>query len=79
MVQIAATPERTAESTTMRSAALGYVVGAVLSTILVGVGGILAGLGAGPAFGLGAFIGVWGGGGFGFMLGATLVLGRHHD
>lgn len=39
--------------------------------------GYLVGFGA--SLGLGAFVGIWGGGGFGFMMGGTVPLARHLD
>ena len=39
----------------------------------------LAGWGFGNALGLGTFVGVWGGGGFGFMMGATIPYARYLD
>lgn len=62
-----------------RTAMIGYVVGFVTATVAVTAAGTLGGLGFGPSLGLGAFIGIWGGGGFGFMMGGTLPLARHLD
>jgi hypothetical protein len=62
-----------------RTALIGFVVGFVLVTVAVTVAGTFAGYGAGASFGLGAFIGLWGGGGFGFMMGGTVPLARHLD
>lgn len=62
-----------------RSGMIGALVGFVVSTIAVTVGGSLAGIEPGAAFGLGAFTGMWGGAGFGFMMGATIPLGLHME
>ena len=60
-----------------RSAAIGYLVGFVVVTIAITVGATFAGQGVGASLGLGAFVGLWGGGGFGFMMGGTVPLARH--
>jgi len=39
----------------------------------------LAGWGFGNALGLGTFVGIWGGGGFGFMMGATIPYALYLD
>jgi hypothetical protein len=62
-----------------RTAMIGYVVGFIAATAVITVGGTLAGLGLGASLGLGAFVGIWGGGGFGFMMGGTVPLARHLD
>jgi hypothetical protein len=62
-----------------RTAMIGYVVGFVVATVVITVAGTLAELGFGASLGLGAFVGVWGGGGFGFMMGGTLPFARHLD
>lgn len=62
-----------------RGAAMGYVIGFLVVATGITVGGSLGGLGFGPALGLGCFVGAWGGGGFGFMLGGTLPLARQLD
>jgi alkyl hydroperoxide reductase subunit AhpC len=62
-----------------RSAVRGYGIGFLVTTVAITVTGTLGGLGFGPSLGLGAFVGVWGGGGFGFMLGGTLPLARYLD
>lgn len=62
-----------------RTAAIGYVIGFVVTTIAITAIGAIAGMGASNALGLGAFVGVWGGGGFGFMLGGVIPLGRYFD
>ena len=48
-----------------RSGAIGYVVGFFVAAIVITGAGTLAGWGFGNALGLGTFVGVWGGGGFG--------------
>jgi hypothetical protein len=62
-----------------RGGAVGYLIGFFAATVIITTIGTVGGLGFAPSFGLGAFIGVWGGGGFGFMLGATIPLARHMD
>lgn len=62
-----------------RGGAIGYVTGFLASIVIITTIGTVGGLGFAPSFGLGAFVGVWGGGGFGFMLGATIPLARHMD
>jgi hypothetical protein len=59
-----------------RSAIAGAVTGFTLATSAVGVGLTLGGMDPGPAFGVGTFVGVWGGLGFGVMMGATIPLAR---
>jgi hypothetical protein len=58
---------------------IGYAIGFVVACAGITIAGTIGGMGAGASFGLGAFVGVWGGGGFGFMLGATIPLARHLD
>ncbi|MGQ0618047.1 MAG: hypothetical protein ACT4PW_13835 [Acidimicrobiia bacterium] len=62
-----------------RSAMVGYVVGFLIVAVAITVAGTLGGLGFGPSLGLGIFVGIWGGGGFGFMMGGTIPLARHLD
>lgn len=62
-----------------RTAAIGAVIGVTVVTIGVTLAGLLGGLGFGGAVGLGLFIGMWGGGGFGFMMGGTIPFARHMD
>jgi hypothetical protein len=62
-----------------RGAAIGYVIGFLVVATGITVGGSLGGLGFGPSLGLGCFVGAWGGGGFGFMLGGTLPLAHQLD
>lgn len=63
-----------------RPATLGAVTGFVVTVAAVTVAGVTLGdMAVGHAAGLGAFVGGWGGAGFGFLLGASLPLVRHHD
>src|SRR6187402_2923987 len=62
-----------------RSAVIGYVVGFLVAAIVITGAGTLAGWGFGNALGLGAFVGIWGGGGFGFMMGATVPYALYLD
>lgn len=65
-----------------RSAAIGAAIGFVLALALTTVIGVESGLKAISAVGLGCFIGVWGGMGFGFMMGGTRAITRYertHD
>lgn len=63
----------------MRSAIIGAILGFVATTIGVAAVGTAGGLHLVAALGLGAFAGIWSGVGFGFMMGATIPLGRHID
>jgi hypothetical protein len=62
-----------------RGAAIGYLIGFAVAMCAITAVGTIGGLGFGPSVGLGAFVGLWGGGGFGFMLGGTLPLAREMD
>jgi hypothetical protein len=62
-----------------RSAVIGYVVGFFVAAFVITGAGTLAGWSFGNALGLGTFVGVWGGGGFGFMMGATVPYARYLD
>jgi hypothetical protein len=55
---------------------IGYLVGFVASAAIITAVGTIEGLGVGASFGLSAFVGVWDGGGFGFMMGGTIRLGN---
>ena len=66
-----------ADSRTLRAAAIGGVIGFVVLTAVIWLIGTAAGLEASSALGLGAFVGAWGGAGFGFMMGATITISRH--
>ncbi|HLT15764.1 MAG TPA: hypothetical protein VK007_03600 [Acidimicrobiales bacterium] len=64
----------------MRSAIIGAVLGFVATTI--GIAAVTVTAGHQPlvaSLGLGAFAGIWSGIGFGFMMGATIPLGRRLD
>jgi hypothetical protein len=62
-----------------RSAVIGYMVGFFVAALAITGAGALAGWGFGNALGLGVFVGIWGGGGFGFMMGATVPYARYLD
>jgi len=62
-----------------RSAMIGAVIGFFAVMIVVTVVGTLGGMDPGSAFGMGCFVGVWSGGGFGFMAGGTIPFARHLD
>jgi hypothetical protein len=73
----------TQEARLGRASLIGAAVGWVVTSIVVFVVGVVfADLEAGAAIGLGLFVGMWGGGGFGFMMGATTSLAKdmaaHH-
>jgi hypothetical protein len=68
-----------AEPRVGRSGMIGAVIGFVVASTVMTVVCTLAGMGAGPAFGIGIFTGFWGGGGFGFMMGATVPLSHYMD
>ena len=73
-------PDTTApEPNVGRTAMIGYLVGFVAPVAIITAVGTIEGLGVGASFGLGAFVGVWGGGGFGFMMGGTIPLARYLD
>jgi hypothetical protein len=69
----------TPEPEILRPAAIGAATGFAVMTLIVTIGGTVAGIEPGAAFGLGVFTGMWGGAGFGFMMGATLPFARHPD
>lgn len=54
-----------------RAAFRGAVVGFLGISVLVALGGLLCGLTGASSIGLGVFVGMWGGLGFGFMFGAS--------
>jgi hypothetical protein len=62
-----------------RSAAIGAVIGFLAGACLVAIGCALDGLDIGSSIGLGVFVGMWGGAGFGFMVGGTIPMARHAD
>jgi hypothetical protein len=53
------------------AAVRGAVVGFLAISLLVALAGSRCGLGSTAAIGLGVFVGMWGGLGFGFMFGAS--------
>ena len=67
------------DSEILRPAAVGAATGFTVVTLIVSIGGTVSGIEPGAAFGLGVFTGMWGGAGFGFMMGATLPFARHAD
>jgi hypothetical protein len=58
---------------------IGSLIGFVTVATVVVLIGLLAGWDARNAIGIGAFAGIWGGPGFGGMMGATLAGSRAHD
>ena len=62
-----------------RSALLGAAIGFLVVAVVIGILGTIAGMPAIGAFGMGAMVGVWGGAGFGFMLGGTVPFARYLD
>ena len=62
-----------------RNAMIGAAVGFLVVTVAITTAGTLGGIGFGASLGLGAFVGMWGGTGFGFMMGGTIPLARHLD
>jgi hypothetical protein len=67
------------EPKVLRNSVVGAAVGFAVVAIAITVIGTLGGLGAGNAAGLGTFVGMWSGVGYGFMVGATVPLARHLD
>jgi hypothetical protein len=68
-----------AEPNVGRNALIGYVIGFIVSVVSITIAGTLAGLGFGNSLGLGVFVGMWGGGGFGAMMGGTVPVALHLD
>lgn len=62
-----------------RYAIIGAITGFVITTIVVILGAMSQGEGIGGATGLGLFVGIWGGGGFGAMVGAAIAAMRDTD
>lgn len=61
------------------TAMIGAAIGFVVALATVTISGTVAGLGLTVSIGLGAFVGLWGGAGFGFMMGATIPFARYLD
>lgn len=68
-----------AEPEVWRNAGVGGVAGFLFAALAVTAAGVAGGMGAGGALALGTFVGLWGGVGFGFMMGATVPLARQLD
>jgi hypothetical protein len=62
-----------------RSGLIGFLLGVAAVTAGITAAGTIGGMGFGPALGVGACAGIWGGGGFGFLLGAVLPVARQLD
>jgi hypothetical protein len=62
-----------------RSAVVGAVLGFVSTTVLITIVGTIAGITIAGAFGVGVFVGGFGGIGFGFMMGGMTGLGTLVD
>lgn len=62
-----------------RNAAIGAASGFVAVVAGVTAAGTAGGMGAGNALALGSFVGLWGGLGFGFMMGGCVPLSRYLD
>ncbi|HET6949947.1 MAG TPA: hypothetical protein VFI47_06220 [Acidimicrobiales bacterium] len=73
----AATPA--GEPAVGRAAAFGTLAGFVAITLLFAAIGLACGVEPVGALGLGVFVGMWGGAGFGFMVAGSLTLARHAD
>lgn len=58
---------------------LGAGGGALVGTALVSAASFATGFTAGDAAGIGAFVGMWGGGGFGFMVAGSVALARRFE
>jgi hypothetical protein len=75
------TARLTAPSSSEPNIGRSVVTGAAIGFASVAVGitavGAIGGMQPGAALGLGMFIGIWGGAGFGCMLGGTIPLSRH--
>lgn len=80
LVSDASTPTHELEDAVVaRYAVIGAIIGFVIVTVGITIAGTVGGLGFVPSLGLGAFVGAWSGVGFGFMLGATVPIGRALD
>ncbi len=72
-------PGRTVDQRVGRAAALGALIGLVVMSALGTAMALATGFDMTDSLGLGVFAGVWGGPGFGGMLGATLAYVRAAD
>ena len=59
-----------------RPTTVGVVCGVLVTTVVAAAGGMWAGFEFWRSLAMGAFVGAWGGGGLGFVLGATFGLAR---
>jgi hypothetical protein len=62
-----------------RGAVIGAAIGFVTVAAAVTAGCASSGVDLASSLGLGAFVGLWGGAAFGFMMGGTLPYARHAD
>jgi hypothetical protein len=69
----------TADERLGRAFIQGTIVGTVLVFVFCGGISLLAGLGVAPAIGIGAFTALFGGPGFGGMMGATIYYSSHSE
>jgi hypothetical protein len=69
-------PDLLKESRVARSAVVGALVGIVMFTVAISGLGLWVGLEPPAAIGLGLFTALWGGLGFGGMLGAVIAINR---
>lgn len=67
------------ESSIARSAAIGAVIGFVLVAVVYGGISLFAGSGNEGAMGIAVFAGIWGGPGFGAMMGAVVAAHSRED
>ena len=67
------------ESLVWRAAMLGAAIGFTLVAVVIAAAVTLSGIHPASAIGLGLFVGIFSGGGFGFMTGAVVSLARHAD
>ena len=80
LAAVAGGANRRREPNVWRNAVRGAAVGFITVTIGVAVvAATVGGFDTASALGIGAFVGFWGGLGFGFMLGATVPLSRYLD
>jgi hypothetical protein len=67
------------EREVVRAAVIGYLVGFVVVTTSITAAATMGGVGFVRSLAFAGHVGLWGGGGFGFMIGATLGLARRLD